>query len=183
MTLWLAIMAAAAEPAAHGETSGGLPQLDLSTYPSQIFWLAITFATLYAVMSTMVLPRLGGAIEERRDRIADDYDQAAEFRRQAQEAEAAYNKALADARAKAQGIAAETRSVVEAEIAEVQSDAAAKIEASLAVAEERIDRMKSEASAKVRDAARDVTKAVVSALIDETPADEAVSAAIASATR
>lgn len=179
----LALTMAAAETAHAAEEKGGLPQLDMSTYPSQIFWLAITFGTLYWIMSSIVLPRLGGTIEERRDRIADDLDQAAEFRRQAEEAEAAYNQALADARAKAQSIAAETRADVDAEISEMQTEAAEKIDASLAAAEERIAAMKADATAKVRDAAAEVTRSVVAALIDETPTDDAVAAAVDRAAR
>ena len=182
---FLSMIAAAAEDAAsHAETSsGGLPQMDFSTYPSQFFWLAISFGVLYWVMSSMILPRLGGAIEERRDRIADDFDQAAEFRRQAEEAEAAYNKALADARAKAQGIAAETRSAVEAEISEMQAEADEKAATDIAAAESRIAEMRASASEKVSDAAGDVTKAIIAALIEETPADDAVRAAVERASR
>ena len=178
MSLLFLTAAAAAAPA--GEAAGGgLPQMDFSTYPSQIFWLAITFGFLYWVFSTMILPRLGGAIEERRDRIADDLDQAAEFRRQAEEAEKAYNDALAAARAKAQSIAAETRAEVEAEIAGMQSEADAKAAADIAAAEDRINAMKTDAAAKVREAAADVAKTIVGTLIDETPTDDAVTAAIA----
>ena len=185
---FLAILTSAAKAAAEtaGEAekaSGGLPQLDMSTYPSQIFWLAISFGALYWLMTWLILPRLGGAIEERRDRIADDLDQASEFRRQAEEAEKAYNKSLADARAKAQAIAAETRANVEAEIEEMQAEATAKAEADIAAAEERIATMTEEATAKVREAATDVTKSIVSSLIDETPSDDAVKSAVASVVR
>lgn len=170
-----------ADTADKAEGSGGLPQLDMSTYPSQIFWLLITFGFLYWVMSSMILPRLAGAIEERRDRVADDLDQAAEFRRQAEEAEASYKQALADARAKAQAIANETREEVEAEITEMQAEANEKADASIAAAEERISKMKDDASAKVRTAADDVTRAIILSLIDETPGDDAVREAVAKA--
>ncbi|MGF1544816.1 MAG: ATP F0F1 synthase subunit B [Parvularculaceae bacterium] len=172
--------AIAAEAAAEG---GSLPQADFSTWPSQLFWLAVTFGALYWIMSSSILPRLGGAIEERRDRIADDLDQAAEHRRQADEAEAAYERALADARAKAQAIAAETRAELEAEIAEMQKTADAEAAARLAEAEARIDAMKAEASSKVREAAADVAKAIVATLIDETPTDEAAANAVSDAAR
>ena len=99
--------AGAAAEAAHGEAaSAGLPQLDPTWWPSQLFWLAITFGVLYWLMAGKFLPAIGGAIEERRDRIADDLDQASDFKREAEEAEDAYNQSLADAKAKAQAIAA-----------------------------------------------------------------------------
>ncbi|MBI1393492.1 MAG: F0F1 ATP synthase subunit B' [Alphaproteobacteria bacterium] len=186
--LWMALAAAAAEEAegivAAAETSsGGLPQMDFSTYPSQLFWLAVTFGTLYAVMSSAILPRLGGAIEDRRDRIADDLDQAAEFRRQAEEAEKAYQTSLADARAKAQSIAAETRSEMEAEIASMQAEADDRATAKIAAAEAKIDEMKDKAAANVRAAAADVAREIVGALIDEKPTDETIAAAIAKSVR
>ncbi len=171
-----------AAEAAHAE-GGGLPQMDVSTFPSQIFWLAITFGLLYWIMTWLVLPRLGAAIEERRDRIADDLDRAAESRRLAEEAGAAHKRSLADARAKAQAIAAETRDEVNAEIGVQQKQAEAAIGDKTAAAEQRIAGMKASAAAKVREAAGDTTRAIVEALIQETPTDAAVDAALEKAAR
>ncbi len=176
--LAMAAADAAAESANGSESSGGLPQMDFSTYPSQIFWLAVTFGALYWVMSSAILPRLGGAIEDRRDRIADDLDQAAEFRREAEEAEKAYEAALADARAKAQSIAAETRAEVEAEVDAMQAEADERAAADVAAAEVRISEMKSKAMENVREAAADVAREIVGTLIDERPTDEAVASAV-----
>lgn len=182
MSVFNMLTMAAAE--AHGEAaSASLPQLDVSWWPSQLFWLAITFGGLYLLMAGRFLPALGGAIEERRDRIADDLDQAAEFKRQAEDAETAYGKALADARAKAQGIAAETRAEMDKEIAELQADTDAALEKQLAAAESRIAAMKSDAASKVKQAAADTARAVVETLIDEAPTDEAVAKAVAAAAR
>lgn len=176
--------AAAAEPHAAGEAaSASLPQLDPTWWPSQLFWLAVTFGVLYWLMAGKFLPSLGGAIEERRDRMADDLDQAADFKRQAEDAETAYNKALADARAKAQAIAADTRAEVDEEIAGLQAETDEALDKQLAAAESRIAKMKTDAAAKVREAAADTTRAVVEALIDEAPTDDAVAKAIAAAAR
>lgn len=182
--LTLAMLARAAEPAA-GEAAAktGLPQMDVSTFPSQLFWLALTFGFLYWLMSTIVLPRLGGAIEERRDRIADDFDQAAEFRRMAEGAQKAYESDLADAKARARAIAAEKRAELDEELAERQREADAKAAAAIEAAEARIAAMQADKAAKVREAAADTTRAVVEALIDEKPTAEAVDAAIARASR
>jgi len=174
----LAAAAEVAEEGAHGAEKAGLPQLDTSSWPSQIFWLAITFGFLYWFMSSYILPRLGGMIDERRDRIADDLDQASEFKHQAEDAETAYHKALADAKAKAQLIAAETRGELDAELAEMQADADEKAATALAAAESRINDMKEQASAKVREAAVETTRSIVEALIDEHPTDDAIAAAM-----
>lgn len=167
-----------AEKGASGAESGGLPQLDTSTWPSQIFWLIVTFGFLYWVMSAYILPRVGGMIEERRDRIADDLDQASEFRHQAEDAEAAYNTALADAKAKAHSIAADTRDKLDSELAEMQADADAKATAAVEAAERRIAEMKKDATTKVQEAAIDTTRSVVEILIDERPTDDAIASAM-----
>jgi len=175
---------AAAADAAHEEAaSAGLPQLDPTWWPSQLFWLAFTFGVLYWLMTSHFLPAIGGAIEERRDRIADDLDQASDFKTQAGEAEAGYNQALADARAKAQAIAADTRAEMDEEIAAMQAKTDAALDGQLAAAEARINAMKTDAAATVREAAGDTARAVVEALIDEAPASDTVAKAIAAAAR
>ncbi len=179
----VAAAAAAAEDAHGAAESGGLPQLDMSTWPSQLFWLAFTFGILYWLMAGRFLPAIAGAIEERRDRIADDLDQASEFKGQAEAAEDAYNQALADAKAKAQGIAADTRAEVDAEIAEMQAETDAKLQQKLDAAEARINDMKNEATAKVDEAAADATRAIVERLIDEAPTDDAVARAMTNVAR
>ena len=169
--------------AAEAAPTGGLPQLDSSSWPSQLFWLAVTFGLLYWLMSTFFLPRIGATLEERRDRIADDLDRAAESKREAEEAEAAFNRSLAEARAKAQAIGAEARDEVGAEIADMRKEAEESIAQKTAAAEARIAEMKASAAAKVREAAGDTTRAIVEALILETPADAVVSAAVAKAAK
>lgn len=173
----------AAEEAVEAAESGGLPQLDASTWPSQIFWLAVTFTILYWLMSSYFLPRIGGAIEERRDRIADDLDKAAESKRLAEEAEAAFNRSLGEARIRARAIAGEARDEAAAEIVAMQKDADASLAGKTAEAEKRIHDMKANAAAKVREAANDTTRAIVEALILETPTDAVVSAAVAKAVK
>jgi len=178
-----AIVTSAAAETAHGaeEASAGLPQLDPTWWPSQLFWLAITFGVLYWLMSTRFLPAIAGAIEERRDRIADDLDQAGDFKRQAEDAESAYNQSLADAKAKAQAIAADTRAKMDDEIATLQAETDAQLAKQVAAAETRIGEMKAAAATKVGEAAAETARAVVETLIDEAPTEEAAHRAVADA--
>jgi F-type H+-transporting ATPase subunit b len=179
--LFRAVASLAAGPVAkaHAESEGaGLPQFDPSSWPSQLFWLFVFFGGLYLLMAKYFLPRIGATIEERRDRIADDLDKASELKKDADAAEKAYAKALADATAKAQAIAAETRAKLAGEIAEMSAEADAKAAQAVAAAEARIAAMKTDASKKVREAAIETARAVVAILIDETPTTEAATAAL-----
>ena len=77
-----------AAEAAHG-AEGAFPPFDASTYPSQLFWLALTFGFLFWFMSKIIVPRIGGILEMRQDRIAQDLDKAHELKSEADEAIAA----------------------------------------------------------------------------------------------
>ena len=60
---------------------GGFPPFDTTTYPSQVFWLGITFAILLVFLWRFVVPRIGGTIGERKQRIAQEIAQAEDDRR------------------------------------------------------------------------------------------------------
>lgn len=53
-----------------------MPQFEISTYPSQIFWLIICFAFLCTVMARYLIPRLVATLEGREQRLQQDWDQA-----------------------------------------------------------------------------------------------------------
>ena len=172
---------AADGPAGAGEDATGLPQLDATTYASQVFWLLVTFALLYLLMDRVFLPRLGGVIEERRNRIADDYDQAAEFSRQAEDAQTAYDRSLADAKARAASISAETRAAIDADIKEMEAESDARLEGEIAAAEASIRQTAEAARAAVQTAAREATADIVEALTGRRPDPSEVDAALAQA--
>src|SRR6202044_3044456 len=101
-----------AEPAAHSQVPAGhpaFPPFEAEHFPSQLAWLAVSFVLLYALMAKVALPRIGGNFAERSQRIGDDLKAAQGFKEQSDTAHSADEKALADARARAQAIAAETR--------------------------------------------------------------------------
>jgi F-type H+-transporting ATPase subunit b len=158
--------------------SGGLPQLDFTTFPSQIFWLAVTCFVLFHLMNKVALPRISSVLEERADAIADDLDRAEDFRRKAAEAEAAYAQALADARAKAQGIAAETRAEIQKDLDAALARADAEIGARAAESEKRIREIRDSALAAVAEVANDTAGAIVEAVMPDVMDAGAVKAAV-----
>lgn len=101
-----------ADAAGHATESAGLPQLDIGSFPNQIFWLVVTLVVLYWVLSKIALPRIAAVISDRQGAISGDLMAAEEFKRKAREAEAAYDKALADARSEAQKIIAANRAEI-----------------------------------------------------------------------
>lgn len=87
-----------AHGAAHEAASSGLPQLDISTFPSQLFWLAATFAVLYFIFSKKSLPEISSVLENRREHIQSDLETAESLRTQAEQAQDTYESGLNNAR-------------------------------------------------------------------------------------
>lgn len=158
--------------------SGGLPQLDPSTWANQIFWLIIVFAALYFLLSTFILPRLREGISDREDRISDDLDQASNMQREAEEAEKAYNRSLSDARAKAMNVAETTKQSIDAEIAAEIEAADASLEKQAEAAEANIRTIKAKALLNIESIASETAVEVVSTLTGKAPTAAAVRAAM-----
>jgi F-type H+-transporting ATPase subunit b len=157
-----------------------MPQLDFSTFPPQLIWLAVTFIALYLVMANFGLPRVGRILGMRRYRIDSDLAQAARMKSEAEAVIAAYERALAEARAAAQATMRDVTERLNAAASERQRQLAATLAAETAAAERRIAEAKNQALAGLRDVAIDLVRAaslkVAGAEIDDTHAREAVDA-------
>lgn len=179
------LAAGAAQAADHGLTGekASFPPFDPAHFASNLFWLAVTFAVLYWLMSKIALPRIGEILEERAGTIGRDLDQAAEMQAKAEEMAQAYEKALAEARKNAQGIA-QTARETGAKASEAQRHATeAELAAKLAQSEATIAKTKTEAMSNVRGLGSDVAVAIVTKLTGQAPtaaeATEAVDQALA----
>ena len=153
-----------AAEAAHG-AEGAFPPFDASTYPSQLFWLALTFGFLFWFMSKIIVPRIGGILEMRQDRIAQDLDKAHELKSEADEAIAAYEQELADAKSSANEIGNKARDVAKTAAEAERQKIEKKLGEQLAEAEKRIADIRDKAMADLGEIATETTQAVVSQLI------------------
>ncbi len=156
----------------------GMPQLDFSTFPNQIFWLVVTLVAIYLLLSRVALPRVGAVLAERQGTITNDIAAAEDLKRQATEAEEAYNKALADARAQAQAIAAEAREEIMAELADATAKADAEISAKASESAARIDEIRAGALEAVEAVAKDTAAEIVSALAPAAADADSIAAAV-----
>ena len=163
---------------AEAASKPGMPQLDFSTFPNQIFWLVITLVVIYLVLSRVALPRIGGVLAERAGTITNDLAAAEDLKQRAVEAEEAYNKALADARAEAQRIAADTKAAIQADLDKELAKADAEISARAAEGEKAIAEIRDSAIESVKIVAADTASEIVAALGGSADAD-AVQAAVA----
>ena len=159
-------------------TPGPFPPFQREHFASQLFWLALAFVLLYALMAKVALPRVGAILQARRDAVAGDLAEAQRFRVQSEAALAAYEKSLADARNRAQGIANETREKFVAEADANRKALEAKLNTQLADSERTIAATKASAMANVREVAVESAAAIVERLIGTAPAAPAVTQAV-----
>jgi F-type H+-transporting ATPase subunit b len=170
-----------AEPTAHTEAPAGhraFPPFQAQHFPSQLMWLVLSFVLLYVLMSKIALPRIGSILAERSRLIRDDLKAAETLKEQSNAAHAAYEKALADARARAQAIANSTREKQAGEAAATHQRLEAQLHDKLAAAERSIAATRSAAMSNVRSIAADTAAAIVERLIGKAPAAHEVAAAL-----
>ena len=149
---------------AAGVREPGLPQLDIATWPSQLFWLAVLFGAGYLIMAKIVTPRIGAVLEERRQTVDDDLEKARAASGDAAKIRANYESDLEQARTEAAEFAKQAAmeatkktEAADAKIAQRLSNKVAKAEAKLAEA-------KTSAMANLNDVAAEAAMAAVASL-------------------
>ncbi len=160
-----------------------MPQLDPTTFGSQLFWLLLSFVALYLVMAFIALPRIGRTLQTRQNTIEGDLADAQDLQTQAETALAEHEQNLAQARSKALVLAEDIRAKMRAET-DVQKT---KTEASLAqtaeAAEARLVAARNGAMRGVRGAATTLVPDVLGALGVKCPNDATISTALDKAER
>ena len=156
-----------------------MPQLDMSTWPPQLFWLAVTFLALYFVISRVAIPRTGGVIALRKSTIDGDLAKAKNLKDETENAVRSYEAALADAKAKAQAINLENRNKLNVEIEVERAKLDAALGAKIAAAEKKVaasrDKALEDISAMAADIASDIVQQLTGSKITKAAATAAVS--------
>ncbi len=155
-----------------------MPQLEIGDFAPQVVWLVITFVSLYLISWKLILPRIGDVLDAREERITDDLEEAGKLKKAAEDALSTYEAALADARTKAHGMAAETHAALMAEAAKRNEALQEKLAAEAADADSRIAAARAEAVSEIRTVARDTARAVTARLIGVEVPEDAAKAAV-----
>ncbi len=167
-----------AAEAAHEEGSGGLPQMDISRFPGQLFWLAITFILTYLLMKHVALPGVEQTLENREKRISADVGGSKAKSEAAKHLMAEYETRLTKARSDAQNA---TRNVTE-ESAKKANDVlgiqTAKVNSDIKAADARIVEQKNKAIAALDKEVVSVVNALVNSVAGISPSASDIEAAL-----
>ncbi|MFM9889485.1 MAG: hypothetical protein ACKVOE_02400 [Rickettsiales bacterium] len=143
----------------------GLPQMDATWFGNQLFWLAVSFVLLYAVVVRVIMPGVGGVLDTRAKAIADAIAEAEEAKRAAAQTRGDVEVAGNSARAQASELLAKAQ----AEASREASDASHKLAHDLArkteQAEVRLAEALKKASAQVDLAVADLSAAITARLL------------------
>jgi F-type H+-transporting ATPase subunit b len=189
MTMMKFQVAAVSAPPATGQGSVAeapgqklpFPPFDPAHFASQLLWFAITFIAFYFIIARVAIPRIAGILGERRGRIEGDLGEAERAKQEADAAGIAYEKALAEARARAFDIAEEAGEKAKAAAARERAANEAVLAKKLAEAEARITEIKTRALSEVGAIAGEAAEAVVRTLANASVSPAEIREAVAQA--
>ena len=144
----------------------GLPQLDISTWPSQLFWLFVLFTAGYILMAKFVTPRIGNVLEERRAKLDEDLGKARSASEDAARIRAEYEADLDAARTAAAETAKQAAADAMKQTEASDTKIAKKLAEKVAKAEVKLATARSEGIANLNNVAAEAALAAVTQLVD-----------------
>ena len=155
-----------------------MPQLDVTTFSSQIFWLVVTFIALFLVMWRVSVPKISDTLEIRQKRIDDNLVRAEALKKEAAVALEAYEASLTDARSEAQGTVLEANAKLAEEAQAREAELVEAMAKRIAESEANISAAMDEAISNIRDVAAEVAVSAAKRLTGETPSADAAGTAV-----
>jgi len=138
-----------------------MPQLNFSTYPSQFFWLCVSFLLMLFLMSAFIVPKIRDILNQRQRKIDDYLSAANEFKIQVEEAVEKYEGAIASAHAKAAAILDKARENFERVAAEKEAESEMRLKQKVAEGEQAIIAVQKEAAEQIDNMAADLAGEIV----------------------
>ena len=139
----------------------GIPQLDFTTFPNQIFWLVVFLVILFFIVSRIVLPRIEGIMDARKKRIKDDLNQAERATAETESIRKHTAQKLALAKANAETIAADTRT----KIRDIQDQEMTRVSHEISTlteeSDKRINDIQDEAPEKIKEIMISVVPSII----------------------
>lgn len=155
-----------------------MPQLDPSSYPSQVFWLIVCFFTMLFLMAKIVIPKIAHAIDERQKIMSENINQAEELKKEADKIFQTYNEALSKARDEAAAIISKARDEIAEYTEKKETEVNAKIAKDIEESEKKIEKVKKAAMADVKGIVLDTAIETCSKLtginVDKTKAQKSI---------
>ena len=138
-----------------------MPQLDFSIFPSQFFWLCVSFFLMLFIMSKFIIPKTAEMINLRKSKIDADLEAAAELKKKVEKTLEKYNQALKKATDEANASLSKTRDELADTIDRRQAELAADLNREIAAGEKKIAAAKQKALAGVEETALELAPLIL----------------------
>lgn len=160
-----------------------MPQLDPSSYASQLFWLTVCFLVLYVSLARMLLPRVQSVLAKRADTIGGNLEQAKQMKADAELAREHYEKALSHARSRSHALLVEAEADIAERARKRHADLDSEIEKKLSASQASISQATQEVQGKLASVASEIAAVITQAVVQHTPDTAKVSEAVDSFTK
>ena len=138
------------------KSNEGMPQLDVATYPSLIFWLVLTFSFTFLVLKYYVTPKMSEILNDRKEKIDADLFEAKQSREDAENSKMNQEKSISDAKEKAIIIVRDAVEKSKSKLLISESKAKEKLSKKLEDAEKNILNAKKDSLKIVNEVASDI---------------------------
>ena len=158
--------------------SGGMPQLNPEFWISQIFWLTLTFGTLYIILSKLILPKISANLELRKSQIQENIEAAEKQRKESEIKLKEYDEIILKSRLKANDIFKDSREKVIKDI-NIKKEALDKqIDEEIKKVEKEINQLKETSPEKINKIAIEISSDILKKLIGADVNNSSISAIV-----
>ena len=148
------------------EAKTGLPQLDLNTYPSLMFWSIISLIIGFALMKYLVTPNIKSILNSRETSIQNDLVKAKTSNQESEKIKQSIIKSQEDIKSKSQKIISEAILESKQSIEKKEKEISAKLELKVSEAEKKIIDTQNTVINDVINVAEEITADVVRKFTD-----------------
>ena len=158
--------------------SGGMPQLNPEFWISQIFWLTLTFAILYIVLSKIILPKISANLELRKSQIQENIEAAEKQREDSEIKLKEYDEIILKSKLEAKNIFRDARENVIKNINSKREILDKQIDDEIKKAEREIELLKKNASEKINKIAIEISSELLRKLLGADINNSSISAIV-----
>jgi F-type H+-transporting ATPase subunit b len=148
------------------EAKTGLPQLDLNTYPSLMFWSIVSLIIGFALMKYLVTPNIKSILNSRETSIQNDLVKAKTSNQESEKIRQSIIKSQEDIKSKSQKIISDAILESKQSIEKKEKEISAKLELKVSEAEKKIIDTQNTVINDVINVAEEITADVVRKFTD-----------------
>ena len=147
-------------------SEAGMPQLNPEFWAAQIFWLILTFSSLYLIIWKVFLPKITLSIENRKSRVVNDLDEAQKLKENAEKKLNEYNKIIEESKKEAKKIIEDNKKKLDRDIKNKKYKFNDEIEKELMAAEKEIKDLKKSSISNINNIAAETSAEIIKQIIN-----------------